>query len=112
MLITLATIHTHETTPELTPNVTLDRKPLARDDDFPGVILQLTDTYRLIASGIVGSYATCWTIQYRHGPDRWEGRKYLTRARYVPHAVRQLKLGKDAFETAKAWAAQPGLASV
>ncbi|MDH4982785.1 hypothetical protein [Hyphomicrobium sp. D-2] len=81
-------------------------------DDFPGVVLQLDERHRLIASGVDGSHATCWTIQYRDGPDRWTGRKYLTRARYVPNAVRQLKLGRAALEAATAWAATPGLAGV
>ncbi|NSL71124.1 hypothetical protein C6Y62_04730 [Hyphomicrobium sulfonivorans] len=99
-------------TPFTAPERTLARKPLLSSDDFPGVVLQLDERHRLIASGVDGSHGSCWAIQYRDGPDRWTGRKYLTRARYVPHAVQQLKLGRAALETATAWAATPGLAGV
>lgn len=78
------------------------------------VVMDLDDRHRLVVTGY-HTYdnlpVTHWTIEERHGSG-WLGRKFLTRAKYVPHAVAQLGLGEIAVKAAQSWAAHSDLANV
>lgn len=78
-----------------------------RDDNYSRVVLTFSDKWRLIGP----DDGSQWILQHRASRDRWTGKSYFSRAKYVPQRVREL-VGEEAFEKARDWVMRTSLAHV
>jgi hypothetical protein len=88
----------HDAPRSLGTTKTPTRTHREKDDTYWGVVLRLNDSWRVV----VCSDGRQWILQHRKSENAWRGRKYFSRAEYVPATVKEL-VGEKACALAIDW---------